>query len=44
MYNSEIISYMISERPVLNQVMDMLEKAFRKIPDNTNLIFHSDQG
>ena len=42
MYNSEIISYTISERPVLNQVIDMLEKAFIKIPDNTNLIFHSD--
>lgn len=44
MYNGEIISYNISERPVLGQVMDMLDKAFVKIPDNTNLIFHSDQG
>ena len=44
MYNSEIISYSISEHPVLGQVMDMLDKAFEKIPDNTNLIFHSDQG
>ena len=44
MYNGEIISYSISERPILNQVMDMLDKAFEKIPDNTNLIFHSDQG
>jgi transposase InsO family protein len=44
MYNSEIISYNLSERPVLGQVMDMLDKAFAKIPDNTNLIFHSDQG
>lgn len=44
MYNSEIISYNISEHPVLAQVMDMLEKAFEKIPDGTNLIFHSDQG
>ena len=44
MYNGEIISYNISERPVLNQVMDMLDKAFVKIPDDTNLIFHSDQG
>ncbi len=43
MYNGEIVSYSISERPVLNQVMDMLNKAFEKIPDNTNLIFHSDQ-
>lgn len=44
MYNSEIVSYNISEHPVLPQVMDMLDKAFAKIPDNTNLIFHSDQG
>ena len=44
MYNSEIISYNVSERPTLNQVMDMLNKAFDKIPDNTYLIFHSDQG
>ncbi len=44
MYNSEIVSYNISEHPVLNQVMDMLDKAFEKIPNDTNLIFHSDQG
>lgn len=44
MYNGEIISYNISERPVLGQGRDMLDKAFEKIPDNTNLIFHSDQG
>ena len=28
----------------ITQVLDMLEKAFNKIPDNTNLILHSDQG
>lgn len=44
MYNGEIVSYNISEHPNLEQVMDMLDKAFEKIPDNTNLIFHSDQG
>ncbi len=44
MYNGEIISYNINEHPVLNQVLDMLDKAFLKIPNNTNLIFHSDQG
>lgn len=44
MYNGEIISYNISTHPVLGQVMDMLDKAFEKIPNNTNLIFHSDQG
>ena len=44
MYNGEIISYNISESPLLMQVMDMLDKAFEKIPDGTDLIFHSDQG
>ncbi len=44
MYNGEIISYNISERPHLGQVMDMLDKAFVKIPDNTDLVLHSDQG
>ena len=40
----DMVSYSISNAPVLNQVMDMLDKAFAKIPDNTQLIFHSDQG
>ena len=44
MYNGKIVSYSVSTSPVLNQVMDMLDKAFAKIPDNTHLIFHSDQG
>lgn len=44
LYNGEIISYNISDRPVFAQVKDMLDKAFAKIPDNTNLILHSDQG
>lgn len=30
-------------RSYKGEVMDMLNKAFAKIPDNTNLIFHSDQ-
>ena len=44
LYNGEIISYQISRSPNLNQVMSMLNVAFSKIPDNTNLILHSDQG
>lgn len=44
MYNSEIISYNISDRPILSQIMDMLDKAFVRVPDGSNLIFHSDQG
>ena len=44
MYNGEIISYVISDRPVLKQVLDMVDDAFRKLPNDINLIFHSDQG
>jgi len=44
LFNQEIISYELTERPVFNQVAMMLSKAFKKIPDNTNLILHSDQG
>lgn len=44
LYNQEIISYELTERPIFNQVLVMLRKAFKKIPDNTKLILHSDQG
>jgi putative transposase len=44
LYNQEIISYELTERPVFNQVIMMLKKAFKKIPNNTNLTLHSDQG
>lgn len=42
LYNREIISYTVSYRPTFKVVTDMLKKAFRKGPDNTNLILHSD--
>lgn len=44
LYNGEIVSYNLSRNPTFHQVVDMLEKAFCKIPDNTSLILHSDQG
>jgi len=44
LFNGEIVSYNISERPTFHQTMDMLDKAFTKISENTNLILHSDQG
>ena len=44
LFNQEIISYELTERPVFNQVVVMLKKAFRKIPNNINLMLHSDQG
>ena len=42
--STDIVSYSISDKPVLSMVTQMLEKAFVKIPDGTNLILHSDQG
>ena len=44
LFNGEIISYDISERPNLNHVLAMLKKSFKRLPDNTSLILHSDQG
>lgn len=44
LYNGEVISHNISLRPNMNQINDMLDKAFAKIDDNTDLILHSDQG
>jgi putative transposase len=44
LFNGEIISYELSERPHFKQITNMLEKSFKKVPNNTNLILHSDQG
>ena len=44
LFNGEIISYDLSERPNFNQITNMLKKSFKRIPNNTNLILHSDQG
>ena len=42
MFNGEIVSYSISRHPTFKQITDMLDKAFKKIPDDTGLILHSD--
>jgi putative transposase len=44
LFNGEIVSYNISDRPTFSQTIDMLEKAFSKIPNGTGLVLHSDQG
>jgi putative transposase len=44
LFNGEIISYELSERPSFNQIINMLKKSFKTIPNNTNLLLHSDQG
>lgn len=42
-YNSEIVAYSISYSPNLNQIKEMLDKAFKEKKYN-NTILHSDQG
>ena len=44
LHSRDIVSYSISDRPTLSMVMQMMVKAFTKIPDGTDLILHSDQG
>ncbi|WP_408916237.1 IS3 family transposase, partial [Chryseobacterium sp. CFS7] len=44
LFNGEIISYELSEKPVFAQIINMLKKSFRKTKNIQNLILHSDQG
>jgi transposase InsO family protein len=44
LFNGEIISYTLSNSPGFHQVTEMLQSAFQRIPDNSHLILHSDQG
>lgn len=44
LYNQEIVSYELSERPSFKSVMTMLEKAFKKVNNPGSLLLHSDQG
>lgn len=44
LHSRDLISYTISDRPTMSMVTSMLDKAFEKTQNNTNLILHSDQG
>ena len=44
MNTNEIIAYNLSQTPNLEQIENMLNKAFNKFPNVEGLIFHSDQG
>ena len=44
MFNGEIISYNISKSPNMEQIHDMLDKAFNRFDRLDGLILHSDQG
>jgi putative transposase len=44
LYNGEVVSYNISNRPDFNQTLNMLDKALLKLPAGARPILHSDQG
>lgn len=44
MYNREIVSYSISTSPNLQQIREMLNGLFKKIPKGARPLMHSDQG
>ena len=44
LFNQEIISYDLSDRPIFKGVMNMLKKALPQAKDSSELILHSDQG
>ena len=44
LFNNEVVSYSISTSPNLEQIREMLNELFEKLPDDAKPIFHSDQG
>ena len=44
LFNNEVVSYSISTSPNLEQIREMLNGLFEKLPENATPIFHSDQG
>jgi len=44
LFNGEIITYTIGSRPTFSLVSDMLEKALDCLPEEHQLLMHSDQG
>lgn len=44
MYNGEIVSYTVSDRPDMNMIVSMLNKAVERTKSPVGVILHSDQG
>jgi len=44
LYSSDIVSYTISDRPVLSMVIDMVSQSLPALPPGAAPILHSDQG
>ncbi|WP_240553581.1 IS3 family transposase, partial [Polynucleobacter aenigmaticus] len=44
LYNQEIISYELADRPQISSVMQMLKSAFKRLKNEGRPVLHSDQG
>ena len=44
LHSSDVVSYVISDKPVLSMVMNMTKKAVDTLPPDTHPMLHSDQG
>ena len=44
LFNNEVVSYSVSTSPNLEQIREMLNGLFEKLPADAKPIFHSDQG
>ncbi|OWS69410.1 IS3 family transposase, partial [Polynucleobacter aenigmaticus] len=44
LYNQEIVSYEIADRPQIRSVMEMLKSAFKRLGNSEQPMLHSDQG
>lgn len=44
LFNGEIVTYTIASRPTYSLVSEMLEKALERLPEDHQLLMHSDQG
>ena len=44
LFNREIIAHSISRRPTFDQIKDMLNKLFLRLPTTSRPLLHSDQG
>lgn len=44
LFNNEVISYSLSERPTMPMIDDMLIKAFARLDADSKPVLHSDQG
>ncbi|QIB66876.1 transposase family protein [Kineobactrum salinum] len=44
LFNREVVSFSLSERPLFGMVRSMLESAFERLENGSGLILHFDQG